>query len=154
VNAMSLVPALCLSCSRVSLVSLAQARSGELTCPRCGGDARVSPSCSYPESEREVFGELSEVVIEAKISRAEAGGYAETVRQALWSGRYPRELERLCGRMPGLLPLQITAGSNAEAQRGTLGKLQTILQALASAPRESVEYSLVAEPTPSHTSER
>lgn len=82
------------------------------------------------------------MVAEANTTRTEARGYADTVQHALWSGSYTRELERLCGRMPGLLPMQIAAGKNSGAQRRILVKLQTILQALASAPRGSEEYSL------------
>lgn len=145
---MSLVPALCLSCSRVTLVSLSQAQSRELACPTCGADARVAPSCSYPESEREQFEELSDIVVEANVTRAEAHGYAETVQRALWSGSYTRELERLCARMPGLLPMQVAVGKNSGAQRRILMKLQTILQALAAAPRGSAEYPVVGDPTP------
>jgi hypothetical protein len=128
-------------------VSLSQAQSRELTCPSCGADARVAPSCSYPESDREQFEELSEVVAEATITRTEAHGYSDTVQHALWSGSYTRELERLCVRMPGLLPMQIAAGKNSGAQRRVLVKLQTILQALAAAPRGSAEYPLVSDPT-------
>lgn len=146
---MSLVPALCLSCYRVALVSLSQAQNRDLACPRCGADARVAPSCSYPESDRERFEELSDVVAEAKLAGAEARHHAETIRHALWSGDYPRELERLCVRMPGLLPTQLAAGNNSEVQGRILVKLQSILQALASAPRGSAEYPLVADPEPS-----
>jgi len=150
---MSLVPALCLSCSRVSLASLAQAQSRELICSSCGADARVAPSCSYPESEREQFEELSEIVSEANVTRAEARHYAETVRQALWSGGYAREIERLCERMPGLLPGQIAAGCNLNVQRGILVKLQTIMQALATAPGGSAEYPIVTAPQPPRVGE-
>ncbi len=144
---MSLVRALCLSCSRVLLVPIAQAQSRELNCPTCGADARVAPSCSYSESDREQFEELSDIVAEAKVTRSEARNSAETVQHALWSSSYTRELERLCVRMPGLLPMQVAAGTNAGAQRRILVKLQTILQALGAAPRGSAEYPIVTDPT-------
>jgi len=150
---MSSVPTVCLSCCRVALVSLAQAQHRELTCARCGADARVVPSCSYSESAREQFEELSDVVAEANVTRAEARGSAEAVQHDLWSGSYTRALERLCTRMPGLLPMQIAAGKNAGAQRRILVKLQTILQALASMPRGSAEYAIVPDPTPSRVGE-
>jgi hypothetical protein len=138
---MSLVPALCLGCSRVLLVSLSQAQNRELACPSCGADARIAPSCSYPEADRAQFEELSEVVAEANMTRTEAASYADTIRHALWSGSYTRELERLCVRMPSLLPVQLAAGKNSGAQRRVLVKLQTILQALSSAARGSAEQS-------------
>jgi len=143
---MSLVPALCLTCSRVTLVPLTQARQRDVTCKLCGADARVAPSCSYSERDREQFEELSEVVAEANTTSQEARGLAEAVQRALWSQTYAPTIERLCARMPGLLPMQIAAGDSSPGQRHILVKLQSILQALASAVRGgSAEYSIVSE---------
>ncbi len=128
------------------LVSLPEASQPELSCKRCGSDARVAPSCSYSDADREQFEELSCVVAEANTTRTEAIVYAEAVQHALWAGNYAEKLEKLCGRMPGLLPTQIAAGKNAAAQRRILVKLQSILQAQATAPRGSAQYSIAVEP--------
>jgi len=141
---MSFIPAVCLSCLRVTLVSLTEAGQRLLACSRCGSEAQLTPSCSYGDADREEFEELSCVVAEGNLSRSEAQVRADTISRALWSGSFDEHLERLCQRMPGLLPMQIAAGRNRAAQRRILVKLQSILQALATVPRGSGEYTLVA----------
>jgi hypothetical protein len=56
--------------------------------------------------------------------------------------------------MPGLLPTQIAAGQGALGQRRILTKLQSILQALATAGRGSAEYAIVREVTSSDEERR
>lgn len=145
---MTFIPAVCVSCLDVTLVPLASAGRGELSCRRCRADARIAPSCTFAEGDQEQFSELSCIVGEAKVCHSEARVYAEVAQHALWSGNYARQLERLCGRMPGLLPMQIAAGQNPAAQRGILVKLRSILQTLATVPRGSAEYSLVVADAP------
>jgi hypothetical protein len=145
---MSFIPALCLSCSRVTLVLLADAQRSGLVCRACGADARVVPGCSFSIDDREQFEELSEIVWHAKITPMEAQSYAIEAERALWSGRYAPTLEKLTGRLLGLLPLHLAIGRNFEAQRRILIKLRTIFDALATARRGSAEYPITPNVTP------
>ncbi len=144
---MSFIPALCLACSRVNLVSLADAASKRLSCATCGGYARVVPGCSYGAKDREAFQELSGIVAEGNLTPTEAQSFASQGERALWSGTYPPLIEALCARLPGLLPHQIAAGKNPTAQRRILDKLRTILDALATARRSSGEHPIVLPTT-------
>lgn len=134
------MPTLCVECWRVALLSLADAQRGALNCKSCGAEVRIVPGCSYGESDREDFQELSDIMVEAAVTPAEARGHGAAVQRALWSGAYAQLIETLCERLPGLVPLQAAAGKNSGAQRKILMKLQTIFEALATARRESAEY--------------
>jgi hypothetical protein len=142
---MSFVPALCLGCSRVALVSLADAQRGELLCNVCEGQVRVVPGCSFAAEDREQFQELSDIVARPTFSPTEAQGYAAETRRALWSGAYAPHLEKLTVRFLGLLPLHLAIGKNFAAQRRVLIKLQIIFEAIATARRASAEYPIVPE---------
>ena len=139
---MSLVPALCLSCSRVMLVSFADAQSGAPTCKACGGEARVVPGSSYAEADRDQFEELSDILAEARLTPLEAQTYAAEARRARWSGAYTQQLERLTVRLLGLLPLHLATGKNSAAQGRMMHKLQTIFEALATACGGRAEYDI------------
>jgi hypothetical protein len=145
---MSLVPALCLSCSRVMLIQFADAQGAPPTCKACGGDARIVPGCSYAEADREQFEELSDILAEAHITPMEAQRYAVEARRALWSGAYAQQLERLTVRVLGLLPLHLAVGKNESAQRRIMHKLQTIFEAVATVRGGSAEYPIVTTNVP------
>src|SRR4051812_8731384 len=114
---MSFIPALCLSCSRVTLALLTEARRSGVICSACAADARIVPGCSFSIDDREQFEELSEIVWHAKITPMEAQSYATEAQRALWSGSYAPTLEKLTGHLLGLLPLHVAVGRNFEAQR-------------------------------------
>jgi hypothetical protein len=146
-RAMSFVPTLCLECWRVHLVSLVDARTtSEVACKTCGADACVVPGCSYGALDREAFEELSAIVAEGNLTPMEAQSHAMEVERGLWSGAYHDLLEGLCVRLPGLLPHQVAAGKNSGAQRRILLRLKTILEALATARRQSAAYPIIAAP--------
>jgi hypothetical protein len=60
----------------------------------------------------------------------EAQALALEAERALWSGAYKPLLDRMCARMPGLVPIEVAAGKNSAAQRRALGMLKIILEAL------------------------
>lgn len=151
---MSFVPTLCVECWRVSLLSLSDAQRGAPTCKCCGADVRIVPGCSYGESDREHFEELSDIMVEAAVTPAEARDHATAAQRALWSGAYSELLERLCVRLPGLVPMQAAAGKNSGAQRKILVKLQTMFDALATARRESAEYPVMGSSSLRHIERR
>lgn len=144
---MTYVPTLCVECWRVHLAPIAAAQTRETTCKTCGADSRVVPGRSFAESEREAFEELSAIVTEGSITPVEAAGYAVQVEHTLWSGSYRAMLGLLAVRLPGFLPHEIAAGKNSGAQRSILNHLKTVLDALATARRESAEYRIVADPS-------
>lgn len=143
---MSFVPAICLACARVALVSLTDAARGELACKACTADLRVVPGCSFAAADRDDFAELCEVVAEANTTRSEAQAYATGVQHALWSGNYTSITERLSGRLVGLVPLQTAVGKSSAAQRRMLLMLKTILEALSTARSGSAEYAIFGAP--------
>jgi len=144
---MSYVPALCLGCSAVTLLSIRDAQS-QPTCAACGAEARVVPGCSFAEAERAQFEELSEMVTRANITHTDAQRFSEESQRAISLGTYARLLEKLTERLSGLLPMQVAAGKNLGAQRRILLKLQTIFAALATAHRTSAEYPIASKLPP------
>lgn len=144
---MTYVPTLCVACYRVQLSSLSKAATNDLECNLCGAELRVVPGCSYAERDREAFGDLNDIVVEGCVTPTEARSLAEQLERALWSGAYSQILERIAVRLPGLLPLQVTAGKNSGAQRRVLALLKTILDALATAGRTSAAYPIVSTTT-------
>lgn len=110
------------------------------------GPLRVVPGCSFAAADREDFAELCQVVAEAHTTRIEAQTYALAVQHALWSGSYLPLLERLSGRLVGLLPLQTSAGKSSAAQRRIVVMLKTIFEALSTLRGGSGEYPLVGAP--------
>jgi hypothetical protein len=146
---MTFAPGLCTDCARVQLVPLAREQDGGNGCAYCGAHVRVVPACSYGQSDRERFRELSEIVAEAGVSPAEALVLAHELARATWSGSYASLLETLTERMPGLVPMQVAAGGSALAQKRLLAMLKTVLDALATARRLSSTYSIVADPSES-----
>jgi hypothetical protein len=118
-----------------------------MACARCGADVRVVPGRSFPESERQAFEELSNIIVEGNVTPIEARGYAAHVEHVLWSGAYRALLAELSVRLPGFLPHEIAAGKNSDAQRNILSRLKAIFDALGSARGASSEHAIVAEPT-------
>lgn len=151
---MSYVPTLCQACWRVHLATTAAAHGGETACKTCGAESRVVPGCSYGEAEHDAFEELATIVAEGRMTPAEAQMYGLDAERALGSGAYTSLLEKLSVRLPGLLPHQVAAGKNSGAQRRILGKLKTILEALATARRQSAEYPIAGSPQPERQSGR
>lgn len=144
---MAFLPALCGACSRVQLLSLTNATHGELECAFCDGEVRVVPGCSYGESERRAFNEMSDIVAEAQVSPSEALLLAQKLTSSISPGGWGRVLEQLCERMPGLVSVQQAVGQNTAAQRRAVALLKTILDALSTARRVSSTYA-VAEAMP------
>lgn len=143
---MSFVPTLCGECWRVQLGGHEQVQKREFACKACGAEPRVVPGRSFCQADLEAFEELSDIVVEGGIVPMEARRFAVLLERALWSGAYKRLLTQLSVRLPGFLPHELAAGQNIGAQRRILSNLKTILDALATARRESAEYPIVAEP--------
>ncbi|RYZ06107.1 MAG: hypothetical protein EOO73_16995 [Myxococcales bacterium] len=148
---MTLLPGLCVECARVQLVPIDEARVRSCSCEKCGAPVRVVPGCSYAESEREHFRELCDIVGEAHVSAAEASSLAQELERATWKGSYLRLFDTLTARLPGLVPLQVSAGRNPAAQQRVLEMLRNVLEAAASACHASSQYPVVADPTVPHS---
>lgn len=151
---MSFVPTLCGECWRVQLAGQEQVQKREFTCKACGAEPRVVPGRSFCQADLEAFEELSDIVVEGGIVPLEARSYAVLLERALWSGSHKPLMNQLSVRLPGFLPHELAAGQNAGAQRKILSNLKTILDALATARRESAEYPIVAEPKAPRASRR
>ncbi len=143
---MSFVPAICVECWRVQLVALTVARGDALTCQLCGAAARIVPGCAYTAHDCVQFEELCEIVAEVHLTPAQGQQLAQETERALWSGAFTHSLEKLAGRMPGLVPMQSAAGRNSAAQQRILSQLKTILQALATARRNREAPVVAADP--------
>lgn len=143
---MSFFPTLCVGCWRVQLAALADAREGNLICAVCAAPCRVVPGRSYGAGDRAAFAELSSIVSEGKLTLGEVRGYGAEADRALEAGIHAPVLERLAVRIPGLMPHQIAAGRNVEAQRSVLLKVKTVLDALATATSQSTKHSVVDVP--------
>lgn len=127
---MSFVPTLC-DCRRPRLVSSHHFTNKTPQCSICGQALRVVPSCSYAESDLDLFAELSEMVTNT-LSQSDASRWSTKVDDALWSGALDATLDALVARWPGLLPLRAVVGNNRTQQQRVLQSLKTILGALAS----------------------
>ena len=112
-------------------------RDSALACQLCRAPARVVPGCAYTAQDRVQFDELCEIVAEVHLTPAQGQQLAQETERALWSGAFNPSLEELAGHTPGLVPMQSAAGKNSAAQRRVLSQLKTILQALATARRDS-----------------
>jgi hypothetical protein len=107
----------------------------------------VIPGCIYVERDRELFEELSEIVAEAGVSAREAAQWAASAAEALWSRRFTNTFDVLATRLPGITPLQMAIGTNADAQRRVFQTLKTIFDGLV-ATLGSGSMSRVAGPEP------
>lgn len=145
---MSYLPSLCPGCRLVFLVRAQDARGGLFSCPKCGGDARVIPSCSYGAGDVSLFSELSQAVAEGAIAPLEAGRLALEIERALWAKSYHRFFEILSTRLPGLTPIQLVFGSSPHAQHRAFIMLKTILEALALSTRSGTMAAVSPEGLP------
>lgn len=105
--------------------------NGGLLCPICGLPLQVVPVCSFSEDDREVFNDMRQVVTERTVGAQEAKALAADIAAYLRSGANHALLERLTGRFPGLLPIQLVAGGSRPAVQRALKVLRAILEAKA-----------------------
>lgn len=126
---MALLTVSCGKCVHVGLEEQQELLRRGLHCRACNSTLHVLPSCSFSEQDRELFEDLRQVVTERTISGAEAKALAADIAGVLRSGSDRGILERLTGRLPGLLPVQLVAGENKLARLRALKILRAILEA-------------------------
>lgn len=126
---MPFVPTACAACQQVFLAS---ANQGTFCCPCCGSEARVVPGCTFADTDRELFAELAQVVLEGRVDACETRRLAAQVERALTSGSYAALLGTLSERLPGLTPVEASVAHSPRAQRQTLTMLHIILDAKSS----------------------
>jgi hypothetical protein len=134
-KAMALLTTFCSSCAQVALTDQRYLLNGRLPCLACGANLRVAPGCSFGEDERELFDELKQVVAERTIKLGEAKSVASQIADVVRSGTDHGLLEQLTTRLPGLVPIQVAAGTNRQARQRALKLLRAILEAMALAER-------------------
>jgi hypothetical protein len=134
---MAFLATFCDECQRPALLDEQKASEGGLTCPQCGGAAQVIPGCSFNADDGALFNDLCQVVAEGRLLPSECRALSRAVDQALRTGSPGRLLAELTERLPGLIPTQVGAGSNANAHRRALLLLRAILDATARSRRST-----------------
>ena len=120
------LPTSCKSCGRAALHHELESEGGEFVCPFCGGTASVVPGCNYAEGDRPLFGELSQIVADARVAQVEAEQMAIDAHEASAAGLERQALERLGVRLRSLK----LRGISESQQHKALMMLATILEAL------------------------
>jgi len=121
----------CANCAHVALTDQRELMNGHVPCADCSARVRVGPGCSFGESDRGLFGEISQSIAERTLSGTEAAAIASSIATARSPERNGALLERLTDRFPGLLPIQTAAGANQQAQQRALRMLRAIAEAIA-----------------------
>jgi|SRR6478609_1296231 len=130
-NAVALLTAFCGKCATIALVDQGQLLNGRLPCAGCGANLQVAPGCSFSEEDRELFDDLKQVVQERTVGVAEARNIALRIGSVLRTGADRGLLEELTTRLPGLMPIQLVAGTNQQARQRALRLLRAIFEAIA-----------------------
>jgi len=138
---MTYLVAVCDACRRVALHPVAGFRFPASFCD-CKSALRAVPSRMFAEHERGLFADIASAVNETAVPRTVASALIAHLERAKILPERAEVWERITGRIPALLSMQLVLGNNEAAHRTALEMLRTILEAV-STTRDSGEMPAV-----------